>query len=98
MLSLVLVVVGLVDPSVPPPRPQIVASSSLQELVLTDGKHLRGVVEQVVDDRVVLRDTNGDRRDVDASQIVTVRVVTTESASSWTRIRRGVRISVAPDC
>jgi hypothetical protein len=81
MVGLLLVVVGIVDPVLPTPQPQVMPSSVVQELVLEDGTRLIGVVEQVASGVIVLRSATGDRRRVELSQVVSVHAHTPSSAS-----------------
>jgi hypothetical protein len=87
MLSLLLVVVGIAAPALPMPQPQVMPSSTVQEFVLVDGTRLIGVVEQVVSGVIVLRRATGDRRQVDASQVVSVHSGTSATPSSANEIR-----------
>jgi hypothetical protein len=85
MVSLLLVVVGIADPTLLMPRPQVMPSSTAQELV--DGTRLIGVVEQVVSGVTVLRRATGDRRQVDASQVVSAHTATSATPSSTSETR-----------
>lgn len=87
MVSLLLVVVGIGAPALPMPQPQVMPSCTVQELVLVDGTRLIGVVEQVVSGVIVLRRSTGDRRQVDASQVVSVHTGTSATRSSANEIR-----------
>jgi hypothetical protein len=69
MLSLLLVAIGIVDPASPMPRPEVVPSSVVQEIVLVDGTRLVGVVEDVSDEIIVIRRMNGDRQEVSSSHV-----------------------------
>jgi hypothetical protein len=87
MVSLLLVVVGLIDPALLTPQPQVMPSTTVQELVLVDGTRLIGVVEQAVNGVIVLRGATGNRRQVDASQVVSVHTGTSATPSSASEIR-----------
>lgn len=88
MLSLLLVVVGIVDPALPMPQPQVTSSSTVQELVLVDGTRVIGVVEQVLNGVIVIRGESGDRRQVDASQVVSVHTGPSDLPSSASENRQ----------
>ena len=104
MVSLLLVIVGIVDLPLLMPQPQVMPSSTVQELVLVDGTRLIGVVEQVVSGVIVLRRATGDRRQVDASQVVSVHTGTSATPSStsetrvpWRELACGIALAKEPE-